>query len=111
MNDSVFAKAAPDYQLIEEIGEGAYSHVFYAKHKKLNFEAALKFCEIESFIKREELEYLKREIAISRAMNHPFIADLYDILKTDEFVIFVFEYIPGGNLLEFLNKIEINESL
>lgn len=45
---------------------------------------------------------LQREIEILRLFRHPHIIRLYEVIYTSEEVYMVVEYVPGGELFEYL---------
>jgi serine/threonine protein kinase len=42
-----------DFEIIEELGKGAYGEVVYAKHKKSGNEVAIKICN-KKFLQKEQ---------------------------------------------------------
>ena len=49
-------------------------------------------------------ETLKKEVDISKLLNHPNIVRLYDFFKTSNNNYLVFEYCGGGDLRGFLRE-------
>ena len=49
-------------------------------------------------------ETLKKEVDISKLLNHPNIVRLYDYIKTENNNYLVFEYCGGGDLRGFLKE-------
>jgi NIMA (never in mitosis gene a)-related kinase len=65
-----------NYNLLEELGQGAFGSVFLAK-KGVN-EYALKRIKVEDLAeKKEEMEELSKEVKIYRELKHPNIVKFY----------------------------------
>ena len=45
---------------------------------------------------------VKREIAILKLMEHPYVLKLYDVLETDHHLYLVLEHIKGGELFDYI---------
>jgi 5'-AMP-activated protein kinase catalytic alpha subunit len=65
-------------------------------------------------VNREKLENRAlREIEILKLFNHPHIIRLYEVIWTSQEVYLVIEYVPGGELFEYLTtagRLSINEA-
>jgi serine/threonine protein kinase len=47
---------------------------------------------------------LQREIALLKKMEHPFIAEFFQVFETPEAHALVMEYVENGNLLDYVNS-------
>lgn len=90
------------YERIEKIGEGTYGIVYKAKNKLTNKIVALKKVRLE-----HENEGIPpttiREISLLKALNHPSIIKLDDVLLSNNRLYLVFEYIET-DLRVFLDE-------
>ena len=86
------------YVKTDNIGIGANGTVYRAFDKKLNRYVAIKRVERDEEWAWKEAEVLKR-------LKHLSIPVIYDVLKEDEYVSIVMEYMEGDNLLSVLEQI------
>lgn len=89
---------AGKYEVLRQIGEGGMGHVFLGKDLTLSRFVALKKLRPELLNLPREMELFLREARMSAALHHPFIADIYEVLKTNGEVYLVFEYLEGKTL-------------
>ncbi len=93
-----------EYIIGKQIGQGAYATVRIGMHKKLNKKVALKIYEKEKIKDIQRKKAVRREIRLMKRLNHPNIAILYEAIETDDQVILVLEYVPGGSTHGFLKS-------
>lgn len=90
-----------DFSIVQEIGGGSHSTVYLAIHNITGIKYAVKAISKEdfdqSFRTHESLGY---EISTMRKLCHPFIVKLYFVYENDQFVYFVLDYLPAGNLFQ-----------
>lgn len=107
-----FLKEIPQniFTNVEQIGSGTFSDIYSAIYMETKTKVALKI-----FLKNEEeLKMIKKEIEVSKLLNHPFICKYFSYIETDHLNIIVMELIKGTNALDYVNKsygIPINEAL
>jgi 5'-AMP-activated protein kinase, catalytic alpha subunit len=65
---------------------------------------ALKIYEKEKMKDLSRQKSIRREIKIMNRINHPNIAQLYDVIETETQVVLVMEYISGGSTHGFLKS-------
>ena len=73
-------------------------------HKKLNKKLALKIYEKEKIKDIQRKKSVRREIRLMKRISHPNIATLYEAIETEDQVILVLEYVPGGSTHGFLKS-------
>ncbi len=93
----------PLWSLVEKLGGGGQGEAWRARHDKTNEQRVFKFAVDES-----SLVTLKREITLFRVINDTLgeSAQIVRLLdwNLEQFPYFVeSEYIPGGNLIEWVN--------
>lgn len=92
-----------NYNLLEELGQGAFGSVFLAR-KGVN-EYALKRIKVEDMSeKREEMEELSKEVKIYRELKHPNIVKFYESFLEEGYLYIVMEVIKGCNLSELIRN-------
>lgn len=101
-----------NYQLLEEIGVGAFSHVFKAINITTKEYVAVKRLT-KSPNRRSENLSLNREIGVMKAANHPMVCKLYDCIEDEQHIYIVMELAGEITLLKYINskgRIKENEA-
>ncbi|GME85042.1 unnamed protein product [Ambrosiozyma monospora] len=93
------------YQLIEQIGEGAFSVVFKALDTQLNRLIAIKIID-KTHLKTEQINSVLKEIAIMSKLKHDNITRLYGHLNSSQsqYCFLYLEYVNGGELFNQIIK-------
>mmetsp|Transcript_10151 Transcript_10151/g.15582 ORF Transcript_10151/g.15582 Transcript_10151/m.15582 type:complete len:367 (-) Transcript_10151:2153-3253(-) len=92
------------YAVQEKLGDGTFGTVFRAIHSRSLKEVAIKrmkrrFKSWEDIVKLREF----RSLYEMNSFHHPNIVELHEVIRdSNEQLFFVFEYMPGGNLYEFI---------
>jgi len=95
------------YDIGDLLGEGGFSSVYQARHKKSNETYAVKKVTL-SELQRPAKNALKDEIsALKLLRGGPHIVRLHDIFKDDMFVYMVMEEMKGGELLQRIVEKEV----
>ncbi|KAJ8348021.1 hypothetical protein SKAU_G00266100 [Synaphobranchus kaupii] len=81
------------WEIIGELGDGAFGKVYKAKNKETGALAAAKVIETKS---EEELEDYMVEIDILASCNHHYIVKLLDAFYYDNKLWIMIEFCPGG---------------
>jgi 5'-AMP-activated protein kinase catalytic alpha subunit len=94
------------YQIKGKIGEGMFGKVKLGIHLLTKEKVAIKIFDKRKIKNEKEKEYIKREISILKKLNHYNTIKLYNIIENENFIFLIQEYIPNGELLNFLEKTE-----
>ena len=90
-----------DYEVIKEIGRGAFGNVYLAKEKKSG-----RFCAIkqmhEAELKKTRVKLYVREIETLLACDSPFLMKLYGFTVSDPYAL-VCEYVPNKSLFDYVH--------
>lgn len=89
------------YQVTKQLGDGTYGSVLKAINRQTGEVTAIKKMK-KKFYTWEECMQL-REIKSLKKLNHPNIVKLREVIRENEELFFVFEYMEG-NLYEFMKK-------
>lgn len=84
-----------NYQIIEEIGEGAFGKVYLAKHVMLDVRVVLKCGLIDD-------PNIVREIFYHRHLKHKHIVKLFEVVRTEKHLWMVQEYCEGNELYYYV---------
>lgn len=85
------------YDILEEIGTGAFGVVHRCREKSTGHTFAAKFIPIRHPM---EKELIKREIDIMNQLHHPKLINLHDAFEEDDEMVLIFEFLSGGELFE-----------
>ena len=83
------------YKITSKLGQGGMGEVYRATDTKLGRDVAIKILP-EAFAEdRDRIARFKREAKVLATLNHPNIAAIYGIEKTDETHALVMELVEG----------------
>lgn len=91
-----------DYEVGRTLGEGTFGKVKLAYHKKVQEAVAVKILYKTRITEPADVERITREIAILKAVNHPGIVRLFEIIESREEIFLVMEYASGGDLVSYI---------
>lgn len=101
MGDSILIG---DYSLNQVIGSGTFGSVYLSTHIPTGLDVAVKRVE-RGLVKGVSVEKLfRRELAIIQNLDHPFIAEFYDVMEDEKYFYIVMEYVDNGTMLDFINS-------
>jgi serine/threonine protein kinase len=101
-----------DYELGEELGEGAFARVFKGTHTKTQQNYAVKVVEKSRISTDAERDRFQREINAMAYLKHPNVVTLRDFLWDEERYFLIMDYCPGGTLFEYIvSKEKIDEPM
>lgn len=89
------------YEFKDKLGEGQYGVVYKAVHKSNGAEFAVKTAK-KIKMQAEQIEFQRKEIETLKVAQHPNIVRLQDIFEDDKFFFIVLEFIPGGDLYDYM---------
>ena len=108
-------KQIGNYKIGAELGSGAFGKVVIGKSILTNQTVAIKI--LDKFILSqtpEDYELVHQELSILKIVKHKYIAQLYEILETSQFIFIVIEYCEGKDLMDYIltkSKLSEKESL
>ncbi|OSX74149.1 hypothetical protein BU14_0306s0027 [Porphyra umbilicalis] len=96
------ARSLEDYYIVGEVlGEGSFAKVHRGVDRETGEEVAIKIVSKAGYTARE-LEYVVREVAIMRELDHPNVVTTYDIFETVTHLHLVIELCEGGELFDIV---------
>ncbi|OHT10734.1 CAMK family protein kinase [Tritrichomonas foetus] len=93
-----------NYEIISKLGSGSFATVWLARNITTGLNVAIKVINKETINSQEALNRFARELSLLKRMDHPFIAELFDIIETPDSYNLVIEYVEHGNMLDFVNN-------
>ncbi|KAG8238874.1 hypothetical protein J437_LFUL018785 [Ladona fulva] len=85
------------YDILEEIGTGAFGVVHRCRERKTGNIFAAKFIPVSHMM---EKELIRKEIDIMNQLHHPKLINLHDAFEDDDEMVLIFEFLSGGELFE-----------
>ena len=93
-----------DYEILALLGSGGMGEVYRARDGRLGREVAIKILPQAFSGNPERVARFEREARILGSLNHPAIAVLHGLEKSDSVLFFVMELVPGETLAERLAR-------
>nr|WP_290666445.1 serine/threonine-protein kinase [Ardenticatena sp.] len=98
------------YIIEDVIGRGGMGAVYAARDKR--FRAVVRRCAVKEMYdqlldeeaRRRAVQSFEREANILASLNHPAIPKVYDYFTEGDHHYLILEYIPGQNLLQYMQK-------
>lgn len=99
-----------DYILNDVIGQGSFASVKVAEHKITHTQVAVKIIPRQNIGDPDHVARFKREVDLIKDLDHPFIAEFFEVLEDDDHFYIIMEYVKNGNMLNYVNiNGELNE--
>ena len=93
-----------DFNIIKEIGNGAFAKVYLAVHKKTKVKYAIKAIDKLNLENSMEKTSFNREVEIMYKLDHPNIVKLYSHFEDSKYCYLIMQYLPNGNAYDLLIK-------
>jgi hypothetical protein len=100
--DVQFGTTIGRYQVVRRLGAGGMAVVCLAHDPRLNRDVAIKILGHKLTDQPGYRTYLQREARAVARLNHPHVAQVYDVLEHQNQTCFVMEYVQGETLAERL---------
>lgn len=94
-----------DYEIRGILGQGAFSVVYKAIHKKSKQTRCIKKIKIDKFTKAEE-ESMMNEIKMLTKIDHPHIMKIIEYYEKKGHLYIVTEYLEGGELFDKIEELQ-----
>ena len=92
------------YVILEQVGRGAMSRVYKAKHRTMNRPVAIKVLSSSLTRTAAEREWFQREVRAAGKLAHPNIVTAYDANELQDRFYLVLEFVDGPNLDSFVRQ-------
>jgi len=93
-----------DYNIMKQVGQGAYAIVKEAIHKITNNHVAIKVYDKLKLLDPQRKKSVNREIQILQKLSHPHIVKLYETIDSIKQLYLVMEFIKGKSLYSYLKS-------
>lgn len=91
-----------NYRLGKTLGVGSFGKVKVAEHIFTGNKVAIKILNRRRIKNLRMDEKIRREIQNLKLFRHPHIIRLYEVIETTTDIFMVMEYVPGGELFDFI---------
>ncbi|MCP4353575.1 MAG: serine/threonine protein kinase [Desulfobacterales bacterium] len=102
MNDTEIISGCNRFSNVKLIGKGATANVYRADDSVIQNQVAVKMLHPHLATDEISLERFKREIRITRHLNHSNIVSIHDMLDIEGRICLVMEYLKGESLKKYL---------
>jgi len=102
MSSSASLQRIGHYRLGKNLGIGSFGKVRLAEHQLTGHKVAVKILNRNRIRQLEMDEKVRREIKILKLFYHPHIIRLYEVIYTPTDIYMVMEFVPGGELFDFI---------
>lgn len=92
------------YEVIKELGKGGMGEVYLAEDTNLKRQVAIKVLPKAFSLDKERLARFEREARLLASLNHPNIATIHGLEKSDGQQFLVMELVEGDTLAERIKK-------
>lgn len=86
----------------KKLGEGGFAKVLLAEHIPTGEKVAIKIMSKGHLKMMGDLHRAYREINAMKKLSHQHICQLYQIVETESDIFMVMEYLPGGELFDYI---------
>ncbi|VDM33619.1 unnamed protein product [Hydatigera taeniaeformis] len=92
------------YFLCEPIADGSFGKLYLAIHALTRQHVAIKIIEKKKLgvVSGAEVFRVRGEIEALKRLSHPNIYSLYQVIETDGTFYLILEYVPGGELFDYI---------
>jgi eukaryotic-like serine/threonine-protein kinase len=106
VNDELLGKQLGSYELVKELGRGAFGSVYLGKHFLLEHKPSVAIKVLNNTLtSQEEIQRFFQEAVLLDELTHPYILPVLDANLYEGYPFFVAEYAPGGSLRDRLDKL------
>ena len=92
-----------DYIIEKHIGSGTFASVLLGVHQVTKTRVAIKRIPKNNFNDANGEARFQREVNLIRGLDHPFIAEFYDVLEDESNYFIIMEFVENGNMLDYVN--------
>src|ERR1044071_9009004 len=92
------------YEIRFLLGKGGMGEVYLALDTSLNRKVALKVLPADVAANQDRMRRFKQEATAAASLNHPNIAHIYEIGKSDVLNFIAMEYVDGITLRDEIHK-------
>ncbi|ORE02854.1 Pkinase-domain-containing protein [Rhizopus microsporus var. microsporus] len=112
MDEEIIGKQIGSFRISKLLGVGAFSKVYVGHHQEKDQFYAVKTIQKGKVLNDPRVRSsIEREIGILKYINHPNIVHLEATMETEHIMCIVLEYVEGGELFDFVQKMHYQSRL
>ena len=96
-----------DYNLIKNLGKGAFGRVDLVEHKITGMVRAMKIIKKDNVLKNDSIVF--NELEILKKIDHQNVVKIYEFYVDNDNFYLIQEYCPGGDLYEATKNLNLSE--
>jgi serine/threonine protein kinase len=104
----VIGKTLKNYTIEELLGKGGMGVVYRARDTRLGRPVALKVLRSEVVQDPDRRRRFIQEARAASAVNHPAIAQIYDIEESEDTTFITMEYVEGSTIRQLVERKELD---
>ncbi|CAL8127168.1 unnamed protein product, partial [Orchesella dallaii] len=93
-----------ELEIIKTIGTGTFGRVVLVYDQVRSEYGALKILQLHDVIRLKQVDHVKNEKNILKAVKHPFIVNMKWHYKDEYNIYMLFDYVCGGELFSYLRR-------
>ncbi|KAJ9458537.1 RAC family serine/threonine-protein kinase-like protein [Diplonema papillatum] len=93
-----------DFDLVCVVGIGSFGKVMKVKHRDTGTVYAMKVLNKDQIIQNKMVAHTNAEKMILEMVNHPFVVNLHFAFQTKKQLIFILDFLSGGELFYHLQR-------
>ncbi|XP_010275777.1 PREDICTED: CBL-interacting serine/threonine-protein kinase 25-like [Nelumbo nucifera] len=97
------------YEMGRLLGKGTFAKVYYGKQLNTGESVAIKVISKDQVKKEGLMEQITREISVMRLVRHPNVVELKEVMATKSKILFIMEYVRGGELFAKVYRGKLKE--
>ncbi len=107
LQDTRNARALEEYKISECLGSGGFAKVYLATSTVTSQKVAIKvYWKDDEKSSKHRLESVRKEVDMIKSIKHPNVVNFYGYTETPTHVFIFLEYCNGGDVWQFLDKLE-----
>jgi serine/threonine protein kinase len=91
------------YRVVAKLGRGGMGTVYKAVDETLDREVAIKILNPD-FAEGDVMKRFRAEASVMAELNHPSIATIYELHRSDDDLVMVMEFVRGESLDQFVQR-------
>lgn len=97
---------ADDFQTLSIIGRGAFGEVLLCRQKDTGQVLAMKKLKKTEMLGKHQVLHCRAERNVLTTADNPWVVKLYYSFQDEEYLYLIMEYLPGGDTMELLMKMD-----
>lgn len=93
-----------DFQVLNVLGTGTFGKVHLCRHKATGLYYCLKVLKKQTIFRFKQMDHVENEKQLLLQLRYPGIVQLYSTYTTEDSLVMLMEYVPGGELFYYIRR-------